>query len=155
MVTKPSRAIAAVLLAGGGFVVGVTVLAIVLTKILVDAGLPGVRPTDKAVIDDLIPLLPLIGAFAVINVIAAVGLVLERGWAASLAIATALVAVGVGATGLMVIALGADPFASPSTAHSSADGFGIVGLFTALYVAVIVTVSTPDWSQRVSPGAAA
>jgi hypothetical protein len=152
---KPSRAIAAVLLAGGGFVVGVTVLAIVLAKTLVDAGLPGVRAADKAVLDDLIPLLPLIGAFAVVNILAAIGLVLERGWAASLSIATAMVAVAVGATGLLVIALGGDPFASTSTGHSSADGFGIVGLFTVVYLAVIVTVSTPDWSQRVSSAAAA
>lgn len=155
MVTKPSRAIAAVLLAGGGFVVGVTVLAIVLTKILVDAGLPGVRATDKAVLDDLIPLLPLIGAFAVINIVAAVGLLLERGWAAGLAVATGLVAVAVGATGLILLALGTDPLASTATGGSSADGFGIVGLFTVLYLAVIATVSTPGWSQRVSPGAAA
>ena len=155
MVTKPSRAIAAVLLAGGGFVIGVTVLAIVLAKILVDAGLPGVRPEDKAVLDDLIPLLPLIGAFAVVNIVAAVGLLLERGWAAGLAVAAALVAVAIGATGLILLALGADPFASPSTGRSSADGFGIVGLFTILYVAVIVTVSTPDWSQRAPRGSAA
>jgi hypothetical protein len=155
MVTKPSRAIAAVLLAGGGFVTGVTVLAIVLTKILVDAGLPGVRSADKAVLDDLIPLLPLIGAFAVVNILAAVGLLLERGWAASLAIATALVAIAIGATGLILLVLGADPFASPSTGRSSADGFGIVGLFTVLYLAVIATVSTPDWPQRVPSGAVA
>jgi hypothetical protein len=155
MATQPRRGIAAVLLAGGGFVIGVTVLAIVLTKILVDTGLPGVRPSDKAVLDDLIPLLPLIGAFAAVNVVAAIGLLLEREWAAGLSIATALVAVAVGATGLVVIALGADPFASTSTGQSSADGFGIVGLFTVAYLAVIGTVSKPDRSQSLSAGAAA
>ena len=154
MVTKPSRAIAAVLLASGGFVVGVTVFAIVLTKVLVDGGLP-VRPADVAILDDLIPLLPLIGAFAVVNIMAAVGLVLDRNWAAGLAVAAALVAVAIGVTGLILLALGSDPLAPTSTGRSSADGFGIVGLFTVLYVAVIVSVSTPDWSQRDSAGAAA
>jgi hypothetical protein len=153
MVTKPSRAIAAVLLAAGGFFVGVTVLAIALTKVLVDGGLP-VRPADAAVLDDLIPMLPLIGAFAVVNIIAAVGLLLERSWAAGLAVATALVAVAIGATGLILLVLGADPFAPTSTGRSSADGFGIVGLFTVLYLAVIVAVLKPDWSQRASAGAA-
>ncbi|HEV8403078.1 MAG TPA: hypothetical protein VGQ31_08595 [Candidatus Limnocylindrales bacterium] len=154
MVTKPSRAIAAVLLAAGGFVVGVTVLALALARILVDGGLP-VRPADAAVLDDLIPMLPLIGAFAVVNVIAAVGLLLDRAWAAGLAVAAALVAVAIGATALILLALGADPLAPASTGRSSADGFGIVGLFTVLYLAVIVAVSTPGWSQRGSSGAAA
>ncbi len=155
MDTKSSRAIAAVLLASSGFVVGVTVFAIVLTKILIDAGLPGVRPSDKAVLEDLIPLLPLIGAFAVVNIIAAVGLLLERAWASGLAIATSLVAVTIGVIGLVLIAIGSDPLASTASGHSSADGFGIVGLFTVLYLAIIGAVAIPGWSQRGSAGAAA
>ena len=154
MITKSSRAIAAALLAGGGFVVGVTVLAIVLTRVLVDGGLP-VRPADGAILDDLIALVPLIGAFALVNVIAAVGLMLDRSWAAGLAVATALVAVAIGSTGLILLALGSDPFASTASGRSTADGFGIVGLFTVVYLAVIVAVSSPDWSPRSSARAAA
>ena len=155
MVTKPSRAIAAVLLAGGGFVVGAAVLGVAVAKVFVDAGLPGLRPADVVILNDLVALLPLIGAFAVVNILAAVGLLLDRSWAVGLAVATGLVAVAVGATGLILLGLGADPFASTATGRSTADGFGIVGLFTAVYLAVLVSVSTPDWSQRVPAGAVA
>jgi hypothetical protein len=57
--------------------------------------------------------------------------------------------------GLILLALGSDSLAPTSTGRSSADGFGIVGLFTVLYLAVIVAVSAPDWSERDSAGAAA
>ena len=154
MSIDPSRVLAAILLLGGGIVVGVTIFAIVVTKILVDAGVP-VRPADAAMLDDLIPLLPLVGGFAATSVIAAVGLLLGRAWAEGLAVVTASVALAIGAVGLLLIALGADPFASTVTSRSTADGFGIVGLYTVVYLAVFALVAGPDRPGRVSAGAAA
>jgi hypothetical protein len=154
MSIHPSRVLATILLLGGGFVVGVAALAIVVTRILVDAGLP-VRPADAAMLNDLIPLLPLIGGFAAASAIAAVGLLLGRAWADSVAVVTAGVAVAIGAVGLLLIALGADPFASTVTSRSTADGFGIVGLYTVAYLAVVALVGGADRPGRVSAGAAA
>lgn len=154
MSTDPSRRLAAILLLGGGMVVGATIFAIVVTKILVDAGL-SVRPADAAMLDDLIPLLPLIGGFAATSLIAAVGLLLGRAWADGLAVVTASVAVAIGTVGLLLIALGADPFASTVTSRSTADGFGIVGLYTVVYLAVFALVAGAERPGRVSAGAAA
>ena len=156
MTIHPSRIVAPALLFGGGFVVAVSALAILLTKVLVDAGLP-VRPSDMAVLDDLVALLPLIGGFAAVNVVAAVGLLLGKSWADVTALAASGVAIAIGAVGLLLITLGRDPFASTVSSRSTADGLGMVGLFTLVYLVVFVAVGIANRPRprRAPMGAAA
>ena len=114
-----------------------------LAKVLVDAGLPG-RPTlGRGAPRGPHPAAAFHRRIRRGQHLAAVGLLLERAWASGLAIATSLVAVAVGVIGLVLIAVGSDPLASTASAHASADGFGIVGLFTVLYRAIIVRRGDP------------
>lgn len=154
MSTHPARLFASVLLLGGGFVVGVTALAIGLARVLVDAGAP-VRPADALLLGDLVPVLPFIVAFALAGLVAAVGLVLERAWADPLAVGASIVAVATGVTGLLVIVVGSDPFASTVSAHSTSTGIGIVGAFTVAYVAVLVAIAEARQPDRLQMGAMA
>jgi hypothetical protein len=154
MSTHPARVFASVLLLGGGFVVGVTALAIGLARVLVDAG-ASVRPSDAALLGDLVPVLPFIATFAVVSLVAAVGLAVEGAWAETLAVGVSIVAVVTGMTGLLVIVVGSDPFASAVSAHSTADGIGIVGAFTVAYVAILVAVAELRQPRRLAMGAVA
>ena len=154
MTIHPARLIASVLLAVGGFLVAVTALGIAIAKILVDAGL-AIRPPDAALLADVTALLPFVVAFAGANILAAVGLLIGRTWADRLAIGAATVAVTIGAFGLFLIVAGSDPFATTTSARSVADGIGIVGAFTLLYLAVIGAVILGRPSHGAPAGAGA
>ena len=78
MSIHPARIVASLALLAGGFVVGVTILAIVLAQALVTAG-ASVRPADAALLADLIPLLPFIAGFAIASLAAGLGLLLGLG----------------------------------------------------------------------------
>jgi hypothetical protein len=154
MSTHPAHIFASVMLIGGAFVVGVTALAIALAKVLVDAG-AAVRPADAALLGDMIPVLPFIVAFAATSLVAAIGLAVGGAWADTLAVGISIVAVVAGVTGLLLIVVGSDPFASTATAHSMSNGLGIVGAFTVAYAAVLVAVADARQPQQAALGAAA
>jgi hypothetical protein len=155
MSIHPARVIASLSLLAGGFVVGVSVLAIAFVKALVAAGMT-VRATDAALLDDLVPVLPFIAGFATLSVVAGVALLVGRARSEALAIGTAVVAVAAGVFGLVLIVVGRDPFASTSNANTTADGIGIVGTFTLIYLAVIVALGAARTrSTRSSASAAA
>ena len=154
MTVHPSRIAASILLLGGGSIVAISALAIAFAKVLVDAGMT-MRPADAALLGDLIAVLPLVVFFAAVDVLAAIGLLLGTTWADVLAFGTAIIAVAVGVLGLVLIAVGHDPFAPTVTARSTADGLGIVGAFTLLYLAVIVALSMARPHVRASSAAAA
>jgi hypothetical protein len=154
MTVHPSRVVASVLLIGGGSIVAVSALAIAMAKILVDAGM-GVSPADAELLGDLTAVLPLVVFFAGVDLLAATGLLLGKEWADVMAYGAATAAVAVGAIGLVLIAVGHDPFAPTATAHSTADGLGILGAFTLLYLAVIVAIATARPPRRASNGAIA
>jgi hypothetical protein len=154
MSTHPARVLASILLLGGGFIVGVTAFAITLAKVVVDAGAP-VHPADAALLGDLVPVLPFVVAFAVANVVAAVGLAIDQAWGDTLAVGTSIVAAVTGAIGLILIGVGRDPFASTVSARSTTDGLGIVGAFTLVYIVVIVAVAVARQPRRAASGAVA
>ena len=154
MSTHPARIFASVMLLGGGFVVGVTALAIVVAKVLVDAG-AAVRPTDVALLGDLVPVLPFIVAFAATSLIAAVGLAVGGAWGDTLAVGISIVAVVTGVTGLLLIVVGGDLFSPTVTAHATSNGLGIVGAFTMAYVAVLVAVADARRPRQAALGAMA
>jgi hypothetical protein len=139
MSIHPARVVASLSLLAGGSVVGVAILAIALAKALVAAGAT-IRPADAALLDDLVPLLPFIAGFAIASIVAGVGLLVGQARAETLAMGTSIVAVTVGVIGLSLIFVGRDPLASTVRATTTADGIGIVGTFTLIYLAVIVAL---------------
>ena len=156
MTVHPLRIAAGVLLTAGGFVVAVSALAIVVARMLV-AGGTVVRADDAALLEDLTALLPFIVAFALANVVAALGLLGGRSWADNVGIGSAAIAVAIGTVGLLFVVVGRDPFGpAASTAGPSADGIEMLAGFTLLYLAVIVSLVAARAPRRpVTVGAAA
>jgi hypothetical protein len=140
MSVHPARIVASLLLLVGGFVIAVTALAIVVTQQLVDGGL-AVKPSDAALLSDLVAVVPFFVAFAIVNLVAAIGLLISADWADSLAIAAGATAAAGGALGLLLVVAGRDPFAPTAASGPSPDGLGILALFTGLYVLVLVALA--------------
>ena len=156
MTSHPFRVIAGVLLTTGGLLVAVSALAILLARILVTGGMV-VRPGDAALLEDLTALLPFIVGFALVNVVAALGLLGGRAWADNAALASAAVAVAIGTVGLLLIVAGRDPFRPPaSPAGPSPDGIEMLAGFTLLYLLVVVSLVAARTPRRlITMGAAA
>jgi hypothetical protein len=154
MTLHPARAIASVLLVGGSVVVGVTALAVVIAKLLVGAGM-GITSSDALLLADLMTVLPFIVGFAVVGLVAAAAILAGASWADEAAIGTAIVAVVVGATGLILLTIGRDPFASTASVRSTNDGIGILSAFTAAYLFIIVAVAVARLPRHISTGVTA
>jgi hypothetical protein len=151
MTLHPARAVASILLIGGSLLVSVTVVAIVMAKLLVDAGM-AVSSSDALLLGDLIAVLPFFIAFAVAGFVAAVGLFAGKRWSDDLAFGTAIVAIAVGATGLMLLVIGRDPAASAESARSTVETIAVIGTITALYLSVIVAVAVARLPRQTSTG---
>jgi hypothetical protein len=154
MTLHPARAIASVLLVGGSVVVGVTALAVVIAKLLVGAGM-AITSSDALLLADLMTVLPFIVGFAVVGLVAAAAILAGASWADEAAIGTAIVAVVVGATGLILLTIGRDPFASTASVRSTNDGIGILSAFTAAYLFIIVAVAVARLPRHISTGVTA
>ena len=154
MTLHPARAVASILLVGGSLFVGVVSLAIVIAKLLVGAGM-ATDPSDALLLSDLVTVLPFIVAFAFAGFVAAAGILVGKSWADDVALGTAIVAVVVGAIGLILLSIGRDPFASTAAARSTNDGIAIIGAFTALYLFIIVAVAVARLPRHISTGVTA
>lgn len=154
MPTHPSRLVAGLLLIVGGGVVAVSALAIGLARLLVEGGMV-IRPADAVLLGDLVAVLPFIITFAVVNLVAAAGLLLGSSWGDRVGLGVAIVGATAGTLGLLLVGLGRDPFAPAATAQATADGIGILSVATALYVLVIVAIDAAGRSRTVFQGAAA
>jgi hypothetical protein len=154
MTLHPARVVASVLLITGTVFVGVMALAIVMAKLLVEAGM-AISPSNALLLADLITVLPFFVIFAVVSVVAAAGLLHGKPWSDSVALGTASVAVVVGAIGLILLSIGRDPFATTASAHSTNDGIAIIGAFTALYLFIIVAVAVARLPRHISTGVTA
>jgi len=122
-----------------------------MAKLLVGAGMP-ISLDDALLLADLITILPFVVAFAVAGFVAAAGLLVGKSWSDDVAFATAIVAVVVGATGLILLTIGRDPLASTAAVRSMSDGIGIIGSFTVLYLFIIVAVAITRLPRRISTG---
>jgi hypothetical protein len=132
------RFAAASLLFVGGAIVALSALGIVVARIVIASGAPvSVSPADVALLDDLVQLMPFVGAFAVATIVAAIGLVGGSSWADRLATAVSAAAVGIGLVGLSLLILGRDPFAAVAS-DRALDGLGILATFAAFYGLAIV-----------------
>lgn len=147
------RLIAAIPLLIGGLVVSVSALAVILARILVDAGMT-IRPADAALLADVVAVLPFVIAFAGANLVAAFGLLSGRAWADGLAFGSAVVAAAVGGLALLLVVVGRDPFAPVGSSGPSADGIGILTSFVVLYLAVILSLLAAHAPRRIATGAA-
>lgn len=155
MTANPSgRIVAGILLLAGGFVVGVSALAIAAAKALVEGGV-AVSASDAGLLDDLVAVLPFIAGFAAVNVAAAAGLLAGRAWAPSIAGAAATVATIIGFVGVVLVIVGRDPFAPITIAGPSTDGVGILVGFTLLYAVVLMALAAARPRATSITGAAA
>ena len=135
-ISFPRLTAAALLFVGGG-IVAISAFGIVVARMVIAAGLPApVTANDVALLDDLVQVMPFVGAFAVVSLVAAVGLVAGSSWADRLGTTLAAAAVGIGLFGMILLILGHDPFAMVPS-DRALDGLGILGAFTALHGAVI------------------
>ena len=150
----PGRIVAGLLLLTGGFVVAVTALAIAVAKVVVDRGVPA-GTADVRLLNDLVAVLPFVIAFAIVNVVAAVGLLAERAWAPPLAAGAATVATIGGVVGVALVLVGRDPFARIGTAGPSTDGVEILVAFTVLYAVVLMALAAARPRATSITGAAA
>ena len=150
----PGRIVAGLLLLAGGFVVAVTALAIAVAKVVVDRGVPA-GTADVRLLNDLVAVLPFVIAFAIVNVVAAVGLLAERAWAPPLAAGAATVATIGGVVGVALVLVGRDPFARIGTAGPSTDGVEILVAFTVLYAVVLMALAAARPRATSITGAAA
>jgi hypothetical protein len=154
MTTVPTRTVASLLLFAGGTVVAVTALAIVIARLLVDAGM-AVTAADAALLADLVGILPLVIGFAVVTLVAAAGHVTGASWAPGIAFVSALVAVAIGGFGLVLMTLGGDPATLLTSPASMANGLGMTAAFTAIYLLVIVALAVAPSPRTAISGAAA
>jgi hypothetical protein len=140
--------IAAALLTLGGLLAAVTAFAIVVARMVIDAGF-AVEPTDRLLLDDLTAVLPLILAFVIVDLAIAVGLFGGRTWAVASASILALGVVTLGAFGLGLIFLGTDALSGGAARAAQGDGLGIVGGFTAIYLLAVIALQEGLPSGRV------
>jgi hypothetical protein len=153
MTIHPARAVAGLGLAAAGFMVGIAALAVVLARLLVNAGMP-IHPGDLATLNDVVAVLPFVVAFAVANLVAAAGLFVGTEWAGRLAVAVSGVGIAAGSFGLFLMIAGGHP-ASARAARSYTDGLEILTAFTVSYLVVLgLLVVARQPIRRVLRGAA-
>ena len=141
MTISAPRFAAAGLLFAGGAAVGLTAFAIVVARVVIAAGVPvAINPADVALLDDLVQVMPFVGAFAVASIVAGSALLNASSWADRLATTVSAGAVVVALLAMTLLILGSDPFAAVPS-NRALDGLGILGTFAALYGAVVVALA--------------
>jgi len=141
MTTSAPRAAAAGLLIAGGAVVGIFATAVVVTRVIVALGVAvAIKPADGALLDDLVQVMPFVGAFAAASIVAGSALLDGSSWADRLARAVSVLAVAVGLFAMTLLILGQDPFAAVPS-NRALDGLGIIATFAAVYGAVVVALA--------------
>lgn len=134
-----ARGIAAILLLASSALVGLTALALVIARSVVDAGFVIVTPADAALLADVAAVAPFGAGFAVLSFGAAIALFIGAREARLLAGVIAVGAVVIGVIGLGLLLLGRDPFADLAS-DRALDGIGIVGTFIVVHVAAAVAL---------------
>jgi hypothetical protein len=139
--TSYPRFAAAGLLFAGGALVGLFAFAVVVARVLIAVGVPvAIKPIDVALLDDLVQVMPFVGAFAAASIVAGSAILNASSWADRLARTVSAGAVSVGLLFVVLLILGQDPFAAVPS-NRALDGLGILGTFAALYGAVIVALA--------------
>ena len=141
MTASIPRFAAAGLLFAGGAAVALSAFAIVVARVVIAVGLPvAIEPADVALLDDLVLVMPFVGAFAVASIVAGSALLNGTSWADRLATTVSAAAVVTGLLAMLLLIVGQDPFAAVPS-NRALDGLGILGTFAALYGAVVVALA--------------
>jgi hypothetical protein len=146
-----SHLFAAAVLGLGGGLLTVTVLAIVVARAVLEAGVPGVvaKPQDVALLGDLFAVVPFIVTFAAANLAASIGLAIGRSWAPRVARWVAGVAVAIGLLGLVLLIAGSGPVSTTAAGRGSdPDGLAVISLFVCAYAWAAIAVRLPFEPQR-------
>lgn len=142
-----ARSVAVTILTATGFVLAATAIGLVVAPWAISTQGIQVSPHDAALLSDLSAVAPYVGAFAVLGLVAAGGLLVEATWASVLGSVVGAVAVTFGAVGLTLLFLGNDPFAAGSSGRGL-DGIEMIGVVTALYAAVLVALAVDGRGRR-------
>jgi hypothetical protein len=119
---------------------GVTAAAIVIARVMVQAGID-VQPADAALLDDLVAVLPFILAFFALNLATAAGLAAGRAWAVVSASLLTLGTVAAGVIGLVLVVIGNDPSVVTGAIRAGqSDGIGLITAFTGLYLSALIAL---------------
>jgi len=148
-----SRLVAAISLAVGGALTGLTAFGLSVAGVVVGSGRVQVLAADAKTIHEMSALAPVVGALGVLAFVAAVLLSTQasRARATGIAVAAAGVAVAAGLAGLVLSAAG--PFAAlPS--DRVVDGLGIVGTYAAFNLVALIGLIA-DRGVRPTTGASA
>lgn len=142
-----SRLIAALVLAVGGALTGLTAFGLAVADVFVRSGRVPVLPADAGMLHDMAAVAPIVGALGVVAVVAAFVLVVDarRARAIGLGVSVAGVAVGLGLVALVLSAAG--PFASMPS-DRVLDGIGIVGSYAAFHLVALAALVVDRPSGR-------
>ena len=149
-----SRLVAAISLAVGGALTGLTAFGLSVADVVVRSGRVQVLEADARTVHDLAAGTPFVGALGVVAFVAAVVLVTQasRARAIGIVVAAAGVAIAVGLAALVLSAAG--PFAAlPS--ERVVDGLGIVGTYAAFNLVALFGLVVDRGSQPTSTAVAA
>ena len=116
---------------------GLTALGLTAADAVISTGRFVVRPADAAALDQLAAVVPVLAAFALASVAAAIALVVMTSWSRRFAIGVSAIGVVLGSIALAMVSVAQGPFAvMPST--RALDGIETLGAFAVIQVVTLV-----------------
>jgi len=149
-----SRIVAALFLAVGGALTGLTAFGLVVADVVVRSGRVSILPADAGMLHDLVTAAPVVGAFGLVAFVSAIVLLADsrRARAIGAIVSATGTVIGLGLVALVFAATG--PFASmPSDRF--VDGLGIVGTYVAFNLVALVALVADRSAKPASPATAA
>lgn len=141
------RTAAAIMLFTSGAFLAVIAFGLVVARMVIDQAALTVTAKDAALVADLATLAPFVAVFGLLDVVAAIGVVLGTGWGRPVGYIVAAIGAFGGAVALTLLILGHDPFANVAS-DRALGGIEVAAAFTAYFVVVIVALAMDRVSGR-------